>query len=303
MIKQADFNPEQWNYVASLLHYTPASEEWADFAEQLLNDLDAEFSAGGQYIDTMSPDQARELANPTGRYATRGTCDHCGAHFNYGAVFKDCGGNHIIVGNTCAFKNLNLTEQQYGDKRMRRRVAAARKAAKTRKLHAANEAKIAELPVAVQEALAYSNPFCQSIRSNFIQWGSLTERQTEALLKVHKTSMERDAKNADILANRVPVPDTGERIMFTGEIVGTKEVEDHYSYNGGTITKLIIMDDRGFKMYGGLPSKVCSDYQVVDTLRGVRLEFYATVQRSKDDEYFGFYKRPTKVKVLNRDPR
>jgi len=35
----------------------------------------------------------------------------------------------------------------------------------------------------------------------------------------------------------------------------------------------------------------------LDALKGREVEFTAAVERSRDDEHFGFYKRPTKVTV------
>ena len=52
------------------------------------------------------------------------------------------------------------------------------------------------------------------------------------------------------------------------------------------IVKNIIQDDRGFKVCGTA---------VAD--KDERVSFMARIEPSKDDSKFGFYKRPTKVKV------
>lgn len=309
--KQDNLSPEDFTYVSNFCHGVPLSEEYAEHAEMLLEDLDATFAADGQ-ISYLTLKEVRELANPNGRFAQRGTCDHCGAHFNYGAVFKHASGEHFVVGNTCAFNNMGLTKQQYADKHMRKLVEAARKRLKTKVERKKNEAAIADLPEALRNALNYEeNYFCQSIRENFIKWGKLSDRQIECVVDAHKKSLvqeanrkNQEAKDAELLASREALPVTDERITFEGEVVGIKEVDVPIfgSWNGGTevVLKMIVLDDRGFKVYGSVPSK-CSDY--VGELVGMRIQFNAKVSRATDDKFFGFFKRPTKVSVLNREKR
>ena len=50
----------------------------------------------------------------------------------------------------------------------------------------------------------------------------------------------------------------------------------------------IVQDDRGFKVWGSVPSKL-------ENVKGRSVSFSATVQPSEDDEKFGFFKRPTKA--------
>jgi hypothetical protein len=86
-----------------------------------------------------------------------------------------------------------------------------------------------------------------------------------------------------------PVP-TG-RVVIEGEIVGIKEVEDNFSYHGGTITKMTVKLDNGARVYGTMPA-------AINGFRGDRVRFTATVEASNDDASFGFAKRPAKAEVL-----
>ena len=91
---------------------------------------------------------------------------------------------------------------------------------------------------------------------------------------------------------------------ITGKIISTKLV-DGFGYNQ-TVLKMVVKDDRGFKVYGTVPQAIIDeavprphslgaqvwDYEV---LKGQRITFSATVQASDDDDKFGFFKRPTKA--------
>ena len=61
------------------------------------------------------------------------------------------------------------------------------------------------------------------------------------------------------------------------------------------IRKLLVRDDRGFKVWGNCPS-------LMNPALGSRIEFTATLEPSKDDPAFGFYKRATKVSVVEGEP-
>ena len=92
--------------------------------------------------------------------------------------------------------------------------------------------------------------------------------------------------------------------LITGKIISTKLV-DGFGYNQ-TVLKMVVKDDRGFKVYGTVPQAIIDeavprphslgaqvwDYEV---LKGQRITFSATVQASDDDDKFGFFKRPTKA--------
>ena len=75
------------------------------------------------------------------------------------------------------------------------------------------------------------------------------------------------------------------RHRFSGVLLGTKSVENDYGY----VTKMLVLDDRGFKSWGTLPSAI---YEIE---KGDRIKFDATLQVSDKDECFGFVKRPSKA--------
>ena len=62
----------------------------------------------------------------------------------------------------------------------------------------------------------------------------------------------------------------------------TKWQDSHF----GITLKMLVRDDRGFKVWGTVPSSL------PNTESGDRVTFIAAVEASDDDETFGFFKRP-----------
>lgn len=170
------------------------------------------------------------------------------------------------------------------------------------------------------EATDSKNSFVSSMSYDFRYHLGLrrswSDRKTAAVLN----AMERVAAQ-DAHANAHPVVEG--RIVITGEIVGVKLVESDY----GTVKKVTVLDDRGFRVYASLPkalvesaydafaAKVEADgHSVYDFgggswflgtddgyeagVKGRRLSFTASVEASRDDVSFGFGSRPTKGEWL-----
>lgn len=98
---------------------------------------------------------------------------------------------------------------------------------------------------------------------------------------------EKQAKEKNEIA---PAPCPLGKIVLTGEVVGIS-FKDNY-YQGGSIKKLIVLDDRGFKVYVTEPRSIYAD-------RGDRVSMTVTIQGvSHTDSTFGFGTRPTKASVL-----
>lgn len=99
---------------------------------------------------------------------------------------------------------------------------------------------------------------------------------------------DHDARKAESAAN--PVPSGRETV--TGRIISFKEVEDRYSYYGGQIVKMLVEDDRGWRVFGTVPSALSG------AERGDRVTFTAALEASEKDPGFGFFKRPTKAQIV-----
>ena len=105
--------------------------------------------------------------------------------------------------------------------------------------------------------------------------------------KVAAAAAQRAAEQAELDAAE-PCP-TG-RVEITGEILTIKLQEGYY----GDTWKMLVKDDRGFKVWGSIPSSLHAS-------RGVRVSFMAAVEPSADDDKFGFFKRPTKAVNLDEE--
>jgi hypothetical protein len=78
------------------------------------------------------------------------------------------------------------------------------------------------------------------------------------------------------------------RAVITGTILAFKRQESMY----GDVLKMLVQDDRGFRVWGTVPSSLD------DAERESRITFTATVTASNKDAKFGFFKRPTKAAII-----
>jgi hypothetical protein len=257
-----------------------------------------------------------------GNYAAKFTCDHCGATFAHGVVFlHKPTGDLIHVGHICASDTIGLPSKAAAT-RKRAEKAAARAREQERLLAAADKwrtehpAAAAYLTVCAEEEAAYraemlawneqgcpgAAPVTPGVH-NFIRdmiftvnrYGGLTNRQELAVLKFaasHKSREERQAEKAKQVeadATREPLVE-GKR-QVEGEIVSVKFQDGLY----GETLKMLVREDGGNKVWGTVPRSIESSLNSdgILALKGQRVRFSATVERSKDDENFGFFKRPT----------
>ena len=78
------------------------------------------------------------------------------------------------------------------------------------------------------------------------------------------------------------------RVVITGTVLSFKWQSSEY----GDVLKMLVQDDRGFRVWGSVPKSLD------DAERESRISFTATVSQSDRDTKFGFFKRPTKAVVL-----
>ncbi len=222
-----------------------------------------------------------------GNFATKRTCDHCGANFSHGAVYRHEPTTDLIaIGHICA-----STVMLPGvDKAARQRALAERKAQalKTERLNKEyREGLLAEHP-GLAEALENDHYIAQDIARRF--HGSspqLSEKQIALLFKLQGEAEKRAKERAEQQANAVPVVE-GKATEITGKVLSEKWQEGYY----GTTHKMLVLDDRGFKVWGSVPSALSA------VSRGDRVSFTAATEASNDDETFGFFKRPRKAEFL-----
>ena len=280
-------DPSQYVYVGPVywggdeLMQDFVSSEWAHFMnEEQLSHRDAAETA--LFGDNQGLDPIHK----------RGTtqCAHCGAHFLWGAVYYSVDTKtYIVVGWICDNNTMKAgTRKNLEMKRLRGLVEAY----KARLKKAADAAKWLDdnqdLVVVFGPDAEPVNHIHQNMKAALYQYGGLTPAQA----KFARDLIEQAAKRVEVKANEpeaTPVPEVEGRMVVTGTILGFKSV---IGFDGGYVTKMIVRDDRNFKVYGTLPSSIC------DAEKGQRVTFTARVEASSDDETFGFFKRPTKAVIL-----
>lgn len=129
------------------------------------------------------------------------------------------------------------------------------------------------------EELDKDENFIMHLALKLQKWGSLSEKQIAAIQRGIDRAKQRAAE-AEALTQVDPLAEG--RYGIEGEILTLKWQESQY---GSTLKMLVKMDD-GNKVWGTCPSKLQVEV-------GDRVRFFAQVERSRDDDHFGFYKRPT----------
>jgi hypothetical protein len=113
-------------------------------------------------------------------------------------------------------------------------------------------------------------------------------------LDLHERKKQKELEDK---IEKQPVPITNNRIAISGIVVSIKL--KYNDYTGEDDVKLVILDDRGFKVWGSEPTIRNENDDRVEVEKGDKIEFMAKVTASNNDKYFGFYKRPTKAKHLS----
>lgn len=152
------------------------------------------------------------------------------------------------------------------------------------------------------KAPAGGHPFLFDMVHALARWGSLTEKQIEVTRKFIANAEKFAAAKAEREANEVKpeAPIAEGRRVITGKIVHTKFVDNDF---GGAL-KMLVVETDGNKVWGTVPGSLSDEtagqydsethtYGEAIDLVGLEIEFKGTVERSKDDEHFGFYKRPS----------
>jgi len=280
----------------------PAQYTWVGYSD----DGDGDDSCGrlldGPLFAIHGADQdeaaeAREFirteVNPSGvRNAIHpGGCDACGQMgLRYRHYFRhDPTGDVIVLGDQCVVKMdfASITDYQAA-----KRVATQRE----RELQIAAEAKWKTAnPEAAEvlEGYADEHHIIGDMARKLRRYGSLSERQVEFLYKLrdevnerHDTEAQREREAAE--ATPIPAELLEGRHQVSGEIVygDWRETEFGESY------KIIVRDDRGFKLWGTAAEALWGEDGLPN---GTRVTFHAAIVGADDDPAFGFYKRPTKA--------
>lgn len=285
-----NLDPAAYKFVRCFWQYQPSEESGtADRAEGIMEYIWETFGEEPE----MTPDMPELKNEAMFSGYLYGNCDHCGAHFHYGAIFfHPASKQYIRVGWECATKRFSLTDkQQYQMERIKAKAAVQRDAVKrtvtARAFLAANCPDL--VPVMDPEAKDQPHTILADMAGKLYQYGSLSEKQVEFARKLVREASEKAVRKAAEQATLSPVV-AGAGIVVEGKVLTVKEQENPYVRNG-TIYKMLVMDNRGFKVWGTIPSALNAN-------KGDVVRFTANVEASKDDPTFGFFSRPRKSEMV-----
>lgn len=235
--------------------------------------------------------QVHDAANDRGTWQ----CHHCGARLRYAAILRHVPtGAYLAVGETCLDNRFSLATADFHA--MRRNAELDRAAQRIRGLvdtFCEANADLAWMGVKGCPgipATSTGNDFVRDIARKLHQYGELSARQIDAV----RAALVRDAERAAQRAaeDTLPTIDCPEgRVTVTGVVVGTKVQYSDF----GAVKKLIIRDERGFKVWVTEPASIHAE-------RGDTVRLTCNITRSDRDATFGFGKRPTKPEVLATAP-
>lgn len=213
-------------------------------------------------------------------------CQHCGATYNYGAVYKHNKGDVINVGHICAETHFSYPDRAALDLDiLKKQVAQAREAEKL--VNTIQE--FLDTNPGLGEALETNHHISADLKAKLGQWGSLSPKQVELVFKLQKQVADKAVAEA-AKGPRADCPKG--RVQVTGTVLSTKVVEGQF----GTQIKCLVEDDSLFKVWGTAPASLLA---ITDQgLRGCRVTFSGELEPSQDDPKFGFFKRPTKPALL-----
>ncbi len=252
-------------------------------SEAVLEAIHGAFHHDPTDLDPEKVRRSNHLFN--GNYKTKHTCDHCGAWFHWGNVYRHRPTNQIVVvGHICAERFQLESRAAWIQEQVRRQQEANER--RHAILTAAREWLVEEehqdlVPIIGEEAQP-THHILVNLKTSLFQWGHLTEKQADLARKI-----DRDLKTPTVEKPKTDVV-VGNGVTITGIVVSTRSQEGNFGFE----YKMLVEDDRGFRVWGSVPSGIG------ETERGERVTFIANVEKSPDDLSFGFFKRPRKGQVL-----
>ena len=147
---------------------------------------------------------------------------------------------------------------------------------------------------------ARSNEFVSDVRSKLYRFGSLSERQVEAVVKAAHRFQER----LDRSANEVLAPVIEGTYVVMGKVLSETVKDSPY----GPTHKMLVEVDTPlgiYRVWGSVPATLEGSYDddghfTYGVQSGDRVAFTASVERSQRDENFGFFKRPRGARISER---
>lgn len=200
LLDAANLDPAAWTLHAGVYMGKPG-EDTEDYLACAFDDLCSD--AGVSDVSWMASHKWAGIVKALpelidSRYKAKGTCDHCGAWFKFGMVYKHTSGVFCVVGHTCASKSLNVPSRYTLD--LNRARAAAEAAAKRAKNIAAAMVQAKANNIEWLYTETHTQAILTDIAAKGRQWGSLSVRQIELVQRIHSGAPSEYAVKRDELA-------------------------------------------------------------------------------------------------------
>jgi hypothetical protein len=249
---------------------------------------------------------------------SRWHCMGCGTQYLHGAVvLHEPTSRLLTVGQVCASKHYGL------ENIVAKMQAAAAKIAERKACEAAGMKQLAETPelltafvvngLAAQAEIdgtalrgqlrtSFQKDVLGDMLRKLIQWGNLSTKQIAFASKLGQEIIERAAKELEPKTEaekvRVPVPESEAGALVEGTVISAKG--EHHPRFGYTY-KMLIETVGGYRLWGTIPKALDEATSGWDLAgyKGIQLRFVADIERSQKDAFFGFFKRPRKVEIID----
>lgn len=279
-----NLDPANYEFEDVIYLYPTTAEIWTEFDRQ-------------HYDFCM--EQVKADGFKGGNFDTKRTCDHCGASFRYGMLYRHVSGEIVVVGNICADQTFSVSSKAALElKKLKKRVSTFRGKIKSEAARAKRWEDLEELyPDVAAIFEVFDHYIIQDIKQRYLDWGKISDKQLALVRKI--------AQDIEEKAN-TPEPEWQEVTEGKRDVTGTILTVKFQNSMYGTSQKMLVHLDGDQKVWGTCPEALSwktNEYGQAEArdfkeMRGMRISFRATFERSKDDAKFGFFKRPTKVVVV-----
>lgn len=127
----------------------------------------------------------------------------------------------------------------------------------------------------------YEEETILDIVSKLVRYGSISAAQQNLIRKLFAQIDNRATVEAQREVERAAAADCPSgRIVIEGTVLGMKSSDTQF----GTVTRILVQHDSGWKVWGT---------RIANFKKGERVRFKATITVSPDDTKFGFFKRPS----------
>lgn len=153
------------------------------------------------------------------------------------------------------------------------------------------------------EAFKFNHRILADLEYKARTYGNLSPKQVALALKIADDEANREQRRADRQAQwaaeaaartAIPASLTEGRVEITGTVKAIRK-------GGEWGPQMVIADDRGFELKGGVPSSFF-DGDKLHVAEGDRVSMMCRIQVHKKDNTFGFIKRPTKAQIHKPAP-